>query len=488
MSARPAGGPARPLRLAASRAAVHLALTAQRSPWRPPEPVRRVLAGRTQRAVRQLAEAEPVLPGWEAALPVPPTPADPGGATVRRSRAEDPDALRCALVTSHLDVGGMDEMVAFLARRLPEHGVAVRVLHCPDERTRQVGVRTRLARELVAEGVEVFTLDAPALERWLAQWRPDVLSVHGAPTWVLERAAGLGVPAVETLHGMHSLLGEDPAATAERGRLLDGVVGVSGLVSEGYLRANPGYARTKVHTIPNGVRLGTADALPREVARAALGLDEQPLAVSLARHCQQKNSYALLDSFDDLAARVPDAHLVVAGRSDDPSYTAQLLALRERLRARDRVHLRDHCPQPALLLAAADVFVLDSFFEGWSLASMEALAAGVPVVLSDVGGAREQVGEGQRRGIVVANPLGDPASISWEAMRSVKFARQANRDELVDALARVLEDRDEWRARAPGLRAESRELFDADRCVAAHARVLRSVARPLAPSAERRTG
>ena len=48
---------------------------------------------------------------------------------------------------------------------------------------------------------------------------------------------------------------------------------------------------------------------------------------------------------------------------------------------------------PPHLLAAADGFVLDSFFEGWSLASMEALFAGVPMVLSEVGGAREQIGD-----------------------------------------------------------------------------------------------
>ncbi|MGN6246087.1 MAG: glycosyltransferase family 4 protein [Motilibacteraceae bacterium] len=494
--------PAERLRRAVARSAVRVALLAQRSPWRPPEPVRRALARRTQRAVSHLAAAEPALVAWDEPLTpaaAPPRPVATGDAaptaspstaapSARVARAEHPDALRCALVTSHLDVGGMDEMVAFLARRLPEHGVAVRVLHCPDELTRHVGVRTRLARELVAEGVQVFTLDAPALDRWLDQWRPDVVSAHGAPDWVLRSAAARDVPVVETLHGMHSLLGEEPAATAARGRLLAAVVGVSELVSEGYLRADPAFDRAQVHTVPNGVRIDTADVVPRAVARAALGLDDQPLAVSLARHCQQKNSYALVDTFDEVAALVPGAHLVVAGRSDDPSYTAQLLALRERLPARDRIHLRDHCPHPALLLAAADLFVLDSFFEGWSLASMEALTAGTPVVLSDVGGAREQVGEDGRRGTVVANPLGDPTSVSWEAMGSAKFIRQRNRNELVQALHGMLVDRDEWRSRAPELRQEARSLFDADRCVAAHARVLQSVVRPMAPSLHRRTG
>ena len=60
------------------------------------------------------------------------------------------------------------------------------------------------------------------------------------------------------------------------------------------------------------------------------------------------------------------------------------------------------------LLAGADAFALEFFFEGWSLASVEALFAGLPVVLIKVGWAREQVGDDQRRGLVVSNPLGDP--------------------------------------------------------------------------------
>lgn len=451
----------------------------------------------------RLAEAAPSLPAWD--VPLGSTgavteaaglrPVD--GAAARRSSAipaprlpgvEDQDALRCGLVTSHLDVGGMDEMVAFLARRFPEHGVAVQVLHCPDERTREVGASNRLARELAAEGIQVRTLDADALDRWLDQWHPDVLSVHGAPTWVLRAAAARDVPVVETLHGMHSLLGEQPATTAARGHLLAAVVGVSELVSAGYLRANPGFGPDRVHTIPNGVRLDDADAVPRSAARAILGLENEHLVVSLARHCQQKNSYALLDTFDEVAARLPDAHLLVAGRPDDPSYMAQLLALRERLPSRERIHVRDHCPVPSVLLAAADLFVLDSFFEGWSLASMEALTSGVPVVLSDVGGAREQVGEDGRRGVVVANPLGEPTSVSWEAMRAAKFSRQDNRDELAHALTAVLGAREQWMDRRPGLREEARVLFDARRCAAAHAQVLRSVAWPLVPSGDRRTG
>jgi glycosyltransferase involved in cell wall biosynthesis len=488
--------PAQRLRAAASRGVLRAALVAQRVPWRPPRPLRRLLAGEAERAAARLVAGESAPAGWDrpllgdgaglAALADTSAAAPPEAASAFSAATAEANLLRCALVTSHLDVGGMDEMVAFLARRLPRHGVAVRVLHCPDEKTRRVGIRGRLAHALAAEGVEVLEHDEAGLKAWLDRWRPDVLSVHGAPGWALRGAAARGLPVVETLHGMHALLGEAPEVTAARGRLLAAVVGVSELVSEGYRRADPAFDPRRVHTVPNGVRLDPRDGLSRAAARAALGLDDEPLVVSLARHSQQKNSYALVDAFDEVAARFPTAHLVVAGRPDDASYTAQLLALRDRLPIGDRVHVRDHCAQAGALLAAADVFVLDSFFEGWSLASMEALAVGVPVVLSDVGGAREQVGPDGTGGLVVPNPLGDPMAVTWESMRIAKFSKQGNREALVQALCQVLGNRAEWLAGRADLAVRSRAMFDADRCVEAHARVLRSVVRDdaLAPSGE----
>ena len=89
--------------------------------------------------------------------------------------------------------------------------------------------------------------------------------------------------------------------------------------------------------------------------------------------------------------------------------------------ARVKFDLCGPCPDVSTVLAAADAFVLNSFFEGWSLASMEAIFTGLPVVLSEVGGAREQVGENGERGIVVENPLGDPGVTDWRSVTRARF-------------------------------------------------------------------
>ncbi|MGZ4881648.1 MAG: glycosyltransferase family 4 protein [Halobacteriota archaeon] len=384
--------------------------------------------------------------------------------------------LRCLLVTAALDAGGMDEVVVFLARRFPRHGIRTAVLHASVEGTPD-GIPTgRLGRLLLEHGVETVELAGADGAAWLKVWRPDVISAHGAPPWVLDAATRLSIPYIDTLHGMHSHFGVDWAIESERSRRLTGIVAVSDLVRRQYLEGNPVFPPERIVTIPNGVDDERRISGDRERIRKFLGIQDEYLFVSLARHCLQKNTYGLVAAFDELAALHPEAHLLIAGRPDDLAYFSQLLQLRSRLACRDRIHLRDHTPNPAQLLAAADGFVLDSFFEGWSLASMEALYAGIPVVLSQVGGAREQVGDGNGRGYVIPNPLGDPLLVDWQTMRKVRFARQVNREALVAAMSSLITNRVFWRDRRQQLIDESATRFHPEMCLHKHAQVLTAAA------------
>jgi glycosyltransferase involved in cell wall biosynthesis len=383
-------------------------------------------------------------------------------------------AVRCLLVTAGLDAGGMDEMVSFLARRLPAHGVHTAVLHTCTSPADE-GSLGRIAVMLRHAGVEVAVLSEQAGRRWIRQWQPDVISAHGAPPWVLDEARVLSVPYVEVLHD--SLFDLDWSAEAERGRDVSAFVAVSELVRQRYLRGATGFPAESVVTIPNAVDVDRRVHVERTAARAALGLADEFLFVSLARHCLQKNTFGLLAAFGEVAGRHPDAHLLVAGRPEDPLYCSHVIRLRDGMAARDRVHLRDNAPDSAvsLVLSAADAFVLDSFFEGGPIASMEALRAGLPVVVSDVGAAREQLGEAGRRGYVVTNPLGDPLAMTWQSMRAACYERQVNRDELVAAMCTIVDDRARWAAARDDLAAESADRFTPERCSRAHAELLQSL-------------
>jgi glycosyltransferase involved in cell wall biosynthesis len=387
-------------------------------------------------------------------------------------------ALRCLLVTSRLDAGGIEEVVAFLARRLPTRGLRTAVLHATPESDPEEQALGRIGRMLQLSGIEVHKADAKGAPGWIERWRPNVISAHGAPSWVFDIARRTGVPYVDNLHGMYRLFGADWRwhSHATPGRDLSAVVAVSELVRRDYLCNNPGFTAERIVMIPNGVDDERRSRGDRSLARERLGLTGEYLFVSLARHCLQKNTYGLVTAFGQLARHRPEAHLVIAGRVDDSRYYRNVLKLRDGMSCRDRVHVRDHIASPADLLAAADGFVLDSFFEGWSLAAMEALFAGVPVVLSDVGGAREQVGDDPSRGYLVSNPLGDPLNVDWESVAAVRFRPQVNCDELASAMELLVANRDAYLSNCAELATESASRFSADACLVRHAAVLSAVA------------
>src|SRR6202012_173000 len=109
--------------------------------------------------------------------------------------------------------------------------------------------------------------------------------------------------------------------------------------------------------------------------------------------------------------------------------------LRDGLTCADRIHLHGPCPDVSTVLAAADAFVLNPYFEaGFPLSAMEARCTGLPVIISDVAGARDQMGADGIHGFVVGNPLGDPDAVNWRLMARERFRPQVNRSELVEAM------------------------------------------------------
>ncbi|WP_369824326.1 glycosyltransferase [Kitasatospora sp. Root187] len=119
----------------------------------------------------------------------------------------------------------------------------------------------------------------------------------------------------------------------------------------------------------------------------SLGLDlEDPLAVCVGRLCRQKGQDVLLDAWPAVAERLPGARLALVGGGPDAT------ALADRVRELpdpSRVRLAGDVTDPRPWLAAADLVVLPSRWEGMALAPLEAMATARPVLLSDVPGARE---------------------------------------------------------------------------------------------------
>lgn len=176
-----------------------------------------------------------------------------------------------------------------------------------------------------------------------------------------------------------------------------------------------GYARQRVRRIPNGVRIPPPlDEAGRQAARDALSLAHTslyvppgaPLALYAGRLHAAKGLEDLLTAWLKVLVSWPQARLWLAG--DGPQQAALARQI-NRLGLSGRVVLAGVFEQPDELLAAADLFVLPSYQEGMSLALLEAMAAGLPIVASSIPGNKELV-EHERQALLV--PPGRPEPLA----------------------------------------------------------------------------
>ena len=228
----------------------------------------------------------------------------------------------------------------------------------------------------------------------------DVVHAHALfPTgWsVLPVAQGLGAPLVVTAHG--SDVHTNPArnqgiarCTKEVIEKSDQVLAVSSDLAQGSLCL--GTPSRKILVSHFGVDAAQfRPVMDKRALRERLGLPIQgPGICNLGRVACQKGVQELLEAFHQVAASHPSAWLLFVG--DGPARSA----LEERSRALDlheRVHFAGGCPhdQVPQWLAAADVFAFPSYMEGLPNVLLEAMACGVSIIATDVGGVSEAVGE-----------------------------------------------------------------------------------------------
>jgi len=243
--------------------------------------------------------------------------------------------------------------------------------------------------------------------------RPHVLHTHRWATLcegvIAARLAG--VPFV--VHGEHGTLETRPLNVRVQRwmwKRVDRVLSVSSRLAERMSR-DVGFPLDRITVIRNGVDLDRFTPLKRGPARAALGIAAADLVIgSVGRLVAVKDQATLLRAL----AIVRDAGVtfrgVIAGTGP---LRAELEGLRGQL-GLSSVELLGNRNDVDTVLATFDVFVLSSVSEGLSNTIQEAMATGVPVVATRVGGADELVQE-NRTGLLV--PSSDPQSMADAILR-----------------------------------------------------------------------
>jgi sugar transferase (PEP-CTERM/EpsH1 system associated) len=323
--------------------------------------------------------------------------------------------IRIAHVVYKLDVGGLERVVINLMKHMPRD-VYTASLYCLKE-------GGNLTNELLEDGYQVqymykkdgleFSL-FPRIAKHFKRERVDIVHCHnygalfyGAVGSRLARAAGT----VYTAHGTYS---------ADRlGRLrfarfvpVDRVVAVSAQAREAML-APGNITPDRVDTLPNGIDTELFDVtLDRRELKRELGLPEGVAVFGIvARLSPEKQHRILLDAMALLGAEHSGSVLVVVG---DGPIRSELEAHAAGAGIAERVLFLGERRDVPRLLQVFDVFVLSSRLEGLSLTLLEAMAAGLPIVATDVGGNSEVVVDG-RTGFIVES--GDPAALASRMAR-----------------------------------------------------------------------
>jgi len=239
----------------------------------------------------------------------------------------------------------------------------------------------------------------PRLRRLKREGRLDLIDAHFAyPDGFAATRLGnwLGVPVTITLRGTEQRLAQDPALVPLLKRALADATHVFA-VSESLRQValGLGIAPQKVQVVGNGVDLQKFQPLPRGEARAALGLPaDAPVLVSVGGLCERKGFHRVIEQLPALRQRHPGlVYLVVGGPSPEGDMTAELQSQVAQAGLQDAVRFLGPLPPQRVRepLSAADVFVLATRNEGWANVFLEAMACGLPVVTTEVGGNAEVV-------------------------------------------------------------------------------------------------
>lgn len=337
-------------------------------------------------------------------------------------------SLRALHLISNLERGGGQEVVRTLVRALPAAGVEPVVAAFRDGPLRGAIEREGIAVELVpgrhlpvsagmpaAREVQRIVADLGAIVRAheIHVVQTHLLRSMDWPTLLLRRQPTVRA-VVWTVHNALLDLRPDqvpghgwtvgPKRAAHRlayrvgGRIADAFVAVSPDVARS-IRASYHPPADRLVTIPNGVDVERyGHAVDRATVRRSMGLEpDGPLVVVIAKLMAQKGHGSFLDALPTVRSRYPNVRVAFVGEGD---LAASLEARVEAEGLGSTVRFLGSRSDIPDILAAADLFVLPSLWEGLPMALLEGMASRLPVVATAVSGTRDVVEDG-RSGLLV---------------------------------------------------------------------------------------
>lgn len=329
--------------------------------------------------------------------------------------------MRVLYVINSLGAGGAEQSLVELLDPLAGRGIDVSVATLAGP---AAGVRPEPGRAVKTAVLEGRGLPAQTMRliRHVRRSRPDLIHTSLFNADIAGRVAGRvsGVPVltslVNTMYDPTRL--EDPAVDVRKlrvvqtldsftaRRLTDHFHAITHAVKDSCVQTM-GLDPTKVTVVERGRdrgRLGQPGPRRRHRVREALELPQDaPVVVTVGRQEWQKAHTDLVSAFRVVAGRLEDAYLLIAGRSGHAS--SELELARRASGVADRIRVLGHRDDVADVLSAADVFAFPSRYEGLGGSVIEAMALGLPLVVSRIPALEEVVEENENAWLVDAGDV-----------------------------------------------------------------------------------
>ena len=291
------------------------------------------------------------------------------------------------LVVTTFDKGGLEQVVLNLYHGYKNKGYQVFLL-C------EKNILGIMADSIAQNELLLFNSSEIAFVNLLIKHRITVLHYH-YNLFFLEEAKRMGIKILYTMHNVYTW--KDDQEINEYSTLLnqiDYVVPVSDFVSD-YFKQRAGYSQDNIEVIYNGIRFDELDSAEFNdtISRDSLGIKPNEIALAfIATFTPTKAQIGMIGVMESILKKRKDIKLLLVGNVGDPRYYKEFQEMLSSSPGRDSiivVEYFNHKYMGEFLRNTADVFMLPTLQEGCSNAVLEAVYCDKPMIISDVGNAKQ---------------------------------------------------------------------------------------------------
>jgi len=336
--------------------------------------------------------------------------------------------VRILFLSTSMGMGGADQQLLSAARELRARGHDIMIV--------SLTALGAMGIEAQAEGFRAESLGMARgvpdprgllrLVRLVRAWRPDVIHSHMVHANLLARALRVMAPVpalVSTIHNITEGGALLMAGYRASNALVDHMTIISQAAADRFIRDRI-VPRRLLTVIPNGVdprQFARVAPEARDALRRSLALGDEFAWLAVGRFELAKDYPTMLRAFATVRERHPGALLLLVGEGAlqaESEALARTLGLAPAVRF---LGVRRDVPQ---VMRAADGYVMSSAWEGMPMVLLEAAAAGLPIVTSDVGGTGEVVADGSTGFLA---PPRDPAALAAAMTRLMALPESERR-------------------------------------------------------------